>query len=181
MNRQDISRLNKNRDVFLKLGFICALSFVLFAFNYTSDFYVPNEEPINMEMIPDVQVIRTIYEKERLPPPPVVAPTTEPIIEDFEITETPIPEKLEVAIAELPKDIEVEPTAFPLPPVPDPLPMPEVKETPEEIFVAVEEMPRFPGCEEAGLSKEEKKACAEKKMLAFMTKLITLNWQEKMR
>ena len=29
-------------------------------------------------------------------------------------------------------------------------------------------MPRFPGCVEAGLSKEEKKACAEKKMLAFI-------------
>jgi TonB family protein len=39
---------------------------------------------------------------------------------------------------------------------------------PKEIFKVVEEMPRFPGCEDAGLSVDEKKACADKNMLEYL-------------
>ena len=39
----------------------------------------------------------------------------------------------------------------------------------EEIFKVVDEMPRFPGCdEETGLSKEELNQCAQKQMLEFI-------------
>jgi len=42
--------------------------------------------------------------------------------------------------------------------------------TPEEekVFSVVEEMPRFPGCEDIILSKEERKKCAEDNMLRFI-------------
>ncbi|MCB0634149.1 MAG: TonB family protein [Saprospiraceae bacterium] len=39
---------------------------------------------------------------------------------------------------------------------------------PKEIFKVVEEMPRFPGCEGAGLGADEKKACADKNMLEYL-------------
>jgi len=38
----------------------------------------------------------------------------------------------------------------------------------EEVFTVVEEMPRFPGCEDLDGSIDEKKKCAEKKMLEFV-------------
>ncbi|MEM7102315.1 MAG: energy transducer TonB [Bacteroidota bacterium] len=37
-----------------------------------------------------------------------------------------------------------------------------------EVFSEVQVMPRFPGCEDAGLSEPETKACAERKMLEFI-------------
>ncbi|MEM7102314.1 MAG: energy transducer TonB [Bacteroidota bacterium] len=37
-----------------------------------------------------------------------------------------------------------------------------------EIFNLVEQMPRFAGCEHLPISNEEKKACAEKRMLEFI-------------
>jgi protein TonB len=56
----------------------------------------------------------------------------------------------------------------PPPPPPPPPPEPVV----EEIFKVVEDMPRFPGCEDMGGTKQEKKACADKKMLEFIYKNI---------
>lgn len=38
----------------------------------------------------------------------------------------------------------------------------------EEVFKVVEEMPRFPGCEDMAGETDEKKACADKKMLEFV-------------
>lgn len=45
-------------------------------------------------------------------------------------------------------------------------PAPEVED--EEVFMVVEQMPRFPGCEELEKSKSEKEACAQKKMLEYI-------------
>jgi len=42
----------------------------------------------------------------------------------------------------------------------------------DEVFTVVEEMPRFPGCEDLDISIDEKKRCAEKKMLEFVYKNI---------
>jgi len=38
----------------------------------------------------------------------------------------------------------------------------------EEVFKVVEEMPRFPGCEEEGFTEEEIESCAKEKMLTFI-------------
>ena len=43
----------------------------------------------------------------------------------------------------------------------------------DEVFVIVEEMPRFSGCEEMEGTSDEKKACAEKKMLKFIYQNIS--------
>ena len=51
----------------------------------------------------------------------------------------------------------------PPPPPPPPPPAPEV----EEIFKVVEQMPRFPGCEDIA-NEAERKQCAQKKLLEFI-------------
>ena len=63
------------------------------------------------------------------------------------------------------EDIEIEPPRTAEPPPPPPPPQEE------EIFKVVEEMPRFPGCENEATT-EAKKACADKKMLEFIYKNI---------
>jgi len=42
----------------------------------------------------------------------------------------------------------------------------------EEVYTIVQEMPRFPGCEDLDISIDEKKTCAEKKMLEYIYKNI---------
>lgn len=62
---------------------------------------------------------------------------------------------------------EAEPA--PPPPMPEPAPPPPMTE--ESIFQVVEDMPRFPGCED-GKNKMEKKKCAEGKMIDFLSNHI---------
>ncbi len=42
----------------------------------------------------------------------------------------------------------------------------------EEVFLVVEEMPRFPGCEDSNLSAEEKQQCSIQKLMTFIGKNI---------
>ncbi|RMF31843.1 MAG: TonB family protein [Bacteroidetes bacterium] len=52
----------------------------------------------------------------------------------------------------------------PLPPTPE-----WVTDTlPDKIFRVVEEMPRFPGCEDSGLSGKDLERCSQKKMIEFL-------------
>lgn len=68
---------------------------------------------------------------------------------------------------ELDEEIEIETPRTAEPPPPPPPPPPKE----EEIFQVVEDMPRFPGCENEG-SKAEKQQCAQKKMLEYIYKEI---------
>lgn len=71
------------------------------------------------------------------------------------------------------KETEVEaPKAIENKPAPPPPPPPPPKEEDvQEIFKVVEEMPRFPGCENEP-TVEARKTCADKKMLEFIYKNI---------
>jgi protein TonB len=59
---------------------------------------------------------------------------------------------------------QIDKPAPPPPPPPPPPPMPAST----EIFKVVEEMPRFPGCEEEDMDKRQKTQCANKKMLEYV-------------
>jgi len=56
-------------------------------------------------------------------------------------------------------EVEIPRTAEPPPPPPPPT---------EDIFKVVEQMPRFPGCEDMGGTDKEKEDCAKKKLLEFI-------------
>jgi periplasmic protein TonB len=98
------------------------------------------------------------------PPPPVIQEVPdETVIEDQpEFVDQSMDEEV---VQEAPKAVENKPA--PPPPPPPPPPAPEE----DEIFKVVEEMPRFPGCENEATT-EAKKACADKKMLEFIYKNI---------
>ena len=75
--------------------------------------------------------------------------TDQSVSADLAVTEAPVAETKKAAPAP--------------PPPPPPPPALEVK----EIFKVVEEMPRFPGCEDLP-TMDEKKACSQQKMLEFI-------------
>ena len=52
----------------------------------------------------------------------------------------------------------------PPPPPPPPVPLIESR----EVFKVVEEMPRFPGCEDQGLSENDRQECANEKMKEYI-------------
>ncbi len=100
------------------------------------------------------------------PPPPAIEAVTEVELmdeeDDIEFVDQSVDANtyIDAPVFSEKSDNEVPPP----PPPPPPPPEPEV----EEIFKVVEEMPRFPGCEEMMASADEKRMCANRKMLEFI-------------
>jgi protein TonB len=101
--------------------------------------------------------------------------------ERLQVSDNIIPDDQEFVEELLPEPIESEITldtqALRLPPLKiikerpkpsDDLQPTKIVEKAKEIFDVVEEMPRFPGCEDLGLSKDEKKSCADKALLEYI-------------
>lgn len=174
MDRPDISRLNKNRSIFLKVGFIISLGLTAMAFNYTvyddfnEDYQVKRE--IQADELQEVQ--RTVHKEKRQPPPPVLKPTKDYIEEEVIFDPDPLPEpkpiKSKVVVTMEPIQPTVKAT-----PAPKPIILPEEPEEDiKELFEIVEQMPRFPGCEEASLNEKELKTCADRELLNFINSRI---------
>lgn len=98
------------------------------------------------------------------PPPPVIQEVpNETVLEDQPDFQN---QEIDEPVPEPPKAVENKPA-----PPPPPPPPPPAEDNDVEIFKVVEEMPRFPGCENEATT-EAKKACADKKMLEFIYKNI---------
>lgn len=169
MMREDISRLNRNRPIYFKIGLLFALSFVIFAFNWTvypSDphsLVVPDYEEEMLEVIPN-----TPPEAPKLPPPSFAATSSN---QDFNFQEILPPDP----VTPLPVTPFPEPDPTPGPvysdepyPEPRPMPLPEKVEV-EPPIIFSEIMPRFPGCEEEpNLSDAERRDCANLELLKYV-------------
>ncbi|MDX1684106.1 MAG: energy transducer TonB [Saprospiraceae bacterium] len=155
----DVDILNMSGS-FWQIGLLLSLGLILLAFNWTSyddEIFIP-EDALFLEEEIEIEPPRTA---EPPPPPP---PPPPPVIE-----EVPDEEMIEEEPEFLDQDIEEETILEPEPieETPPPPPPPPPKEEPEEIFRIVEQMPRFPGCENKG-SKAEKDQCAQQKLLEFI-------------
>lgn len=138
----------------LALGFILSLGVSIYAFTY-------RDKPADltgfvMETIElDAEVEPPQTEQVKPPPPPPPPPEIQ-VIEDDKILE----EEPEMQSTEIEIDTKIE--------------MPTVieKETvvEQEIFTVVEDMPRFPGCENKS-SKAEKEECANGELMKYLGKV----------
>ncbi|MEM1322003.1 MAG: energy transducer TonB [Bacteroidota bacterium] len=177
MIRPDISRLQKNRSIYMKIGFIVSISLCVMAFNYTTfekPLHAPPEEIVEFDN--DIPVVRTPPQKKKPLPPPPKLEVLDKIIEDTpEFIEEPEPEPIDdVVDVEPAKDPIVSLPVTPTEPAPEPAPivLPQEEEELDDIFIFVEEMPRFQGCDEQQLNKEEKRLCSDRKMMEFIYKNI---------
>ena len=157
----------KYSGTYFNLGLALAVGLTVLAFGWTQyeeQIYIPDDA---LELPDEIEVEPPRTAEPPPPPPPPPPPVIEEvpdeeILEDEEVTfeDQSIDDQ---TIVEAP----VVEDAPPPPPPPPPPPKPKV----EEIFKVVEDMPRFPGCEDLP-SKEERKQCADKKMLEFIYKNI---------
>ncbi|MCR9290077.1 MAG: energy transducer TonB [Bacteroidetes bacterium] len=160
------------RGLLLNVGLILMLGLTTVLFNWTTyekevavmDFDIEIDEEI---------VVEPPRTKEPPPPPP---PPPPPVIqevaadlvlddEDIEFVDQSLEAETEVIAPVVPVKREEKITAPPPPPPPEP----EV----EEIFKVVEDMPRFPGCEDMAGTKDEKKRCADKRLYEYIYKYLT--------
>lgn len=169
MKRHDISRLDKNRGIFLKVGLLISVALAILALNWTTvryenpDIYI---DDIDDETI-EVEAIRTAQDLPRPAPPPVAAPTDEIVaVEEVEYSDAPVRPDIDLS----PKFATSgqEPVYAPAVVAYEPPPVPIVEEpASKEIFKIVEEMPRFGQC--AALpSKEERERCSDKELLSYV-------------
>lgn len=166
--RNKFPRLNifRQSGTMLRFGLMISLVLVLFVMNWTQ--YEPPvvipEDALEFDDEIEIEPPRTAEPPP--PPPPPPPPVIEEVPEEELLDEDP-PEFLDMSVDEDTYIEEPEEPEAPPPPPPPP-PEPEV----DEIFQVVEQMPRFPGCEDMGGSNDEKKACADQKMLEFIYKNI---------
>jgi len=157
----------RSTGVFFKLGLAVALALTLLAMSWTqyeTAVYIPDDA---MEFDEDIEIEPPRTAEPPPPPPPPPPPVIEEVPEE-EILEEEEQEFMdqtieEETVIEEEKYVEAAP-----PPPPPPPPEPEM----EEIFKVVEQMPRFPGCDDSGGSNEEKYACAQKKLLQYVYKNV---------
>lgn len=162
----DVFRLS---PTFFNLGLALSLGITVLALGWTQ-----YEKKVDVSQYMDTLEEEIEVEPPRTaepppPPPPPPPPVIQEVPDDVKLEDQPVFQDLSMdkdEVVEAPKAVEKPKEVAPPPPPPPPAPEPE-----EEIFKVVEEMPRFPGCENEP-TVEAKKACADKKMLEFIYKNI---------
>ena len=159
----DVFRLS---GTFFNVGLMVSIGLIVLAFSWTTyekEVIIPTGA-LEFEEEIEIEPPRTAEPPPPPPPPPppVIQEVPDELIEEDEQVEFTDQSIEEETVVEAPV---VE--AAPPPPPPPPPPQPKV----EEIFKVVEDMPRFPGCEDSS-NKDERKKCAEQKMLEYIYKNI---------
>ncbi len=160
----------KMSPIFMRIAVIATLAFTVLAFNWTTydrQVDIPEDALVIEEDI-EIEIPRSAEPPPPPPPPPppVIQEVPEEAIveveDDFEFVDQSIDAESSIEAPELVADNNDD--VPPPPPPPPPPPEPEIK----EIFRVVEQMPRFPGCENIDGDHKAKKACADQKLLEFI-------------
>lgn len=157
LDKKPEADLEKKRGTFLMLSYVVVLAVVLIAFQWkTFDKSLMDLGDVNVDDLQEELIPITRQEPPPPPPPPPPAPPEElEIVEDDEEIE----EELDLFENEVDEDTEIEP-----------MEIVEEEAAEPEIFVIVEDMPRFPGCENTKGSNQQKDMCAFGKMQEYLKK-----------
>lgn len=145
--------LENKRSVFFLVGLVLVLAIVLVAFEWKT--YEKGPSSLGELQVDDIEDEMIPITQQKPPPPPPPPPPPQEILE---IVEDDKEIENEVEIDDSEADMETE--VFEQPE--------EVIEEPE-IFTVVEDMPVFPGCEDAG-SSAEKEQCTQNKIFGYISK-----------
>ncbi len=161
----------KSRSTAFYFGFAWSLSLIILAFNLSSN---KEEYSFEVEAIHDsrdIEVVnkRTVFEQPKKTKhiPEVIDTIVFVENDDFDtvaVEKAPIVLDSSVAIVDT-FTSELASTVH-TPPVPPPPPRKEIPDT--KTYDIVEEMPRFPGCEDIDLLRAEKESCAQSKLLEYV-------------
>ncbi len=158
----------------LRFGLATSLVLCLFAFNWTTyerEEYVVTGCDLPIELLTTPPIT---YPEPPPPPPPPPPPVIEEVepeeeVEDIEFEDTTVEEETAVEAPPPPPPPPKKGTIVVKAPPPMEI---EEEKVDNEIRIFVQEMPRFPGCEDNGFINQETKRCAEQKMMEFVYKNI---------
>lgn len=158
------------QPIFFRLGAVVALALIFGAFNITSRNLNANNDEFHLSIDEDVEIEIPRSQEAPPPPPPPPPPTVQEVAmvemldenEEMNFVDQSVDASTEV---QAPPPVTRERSAAPPPPPPPPPPR---EDHAKEIFVVVEEMPRFPGCEDVAGDMKAKKTCADKKLMEFI-------------
>jgi len=173
MKRVDISGLDKNRGIYMKVGLIAALSFVMMAFNYTSDPMDFDRMPIEIIIDPTPDIPVTTHKEKKKLPPPVMPKSFEKIIDTAVPEFVEEPPKVSLVIDDGPVDDEGEIDIDE--PIEEPY-IPEIveetiDEPEEEPVIFAEFMPMFGNCDE-NMNSQDRKECSDRALLRYFAENI---------
>jgi periplasmic protein TonB len=150
----------------MRMSLAIVLGLIIFAFNWTT--YERKIDLTNYSLALDEEIaIEPPRSSEPPPPPP---PPPPPMVTEVIVTDVLEDEAIDFTDQSIDAEAQVlspEPVAdkgAPPPPPPPKMKEPEV----EEIFKVVEQMPRFPGCDDFPGDNSAKSECANKKLMEFI-------------
>ncbi|MFZ4428484.1 MAG: energy transducer TonB [Saprospiraceae bacterium] len=156
------------QPVFFKIGVILALGVSFGVFNLTSAPQGTSDGGFQLSIDEDVEI--EVPRSQEAPPPP---PPPPPAIQEVAMVEA-LDETEDIKFVDQSVDANsaiaasLSQTRDRNTPPPPPPPPPARVDDAREIFVVVEEMPRFPGCEDFPGDQKAKKACADAKLMEFI-------------
>ena len=176
MSRTKYPEVNvfRHNGSLLRVGLAFALAFSLIAFSWTTydGVFVDPTYTVDTEDIFEIEPPRIDVRPPEIKPPPaeliIVDVPPEEIPDDQIEYEPPTIEDDNFTYEEVEAPAAKKKVVAPIvrPPLPD-APVDDIDEIIEKF---VEEMPRFPGCEDMAGSIDERKACSDKKLLEYLYK-----------
>jgi protein TonB len=154
------------RSFIMRMSLAMVLALIIFAFNWTT--YENGDEYEAISIALDEEIAIEPPRSKELPPPP--PPPPPPMVTEVVVSDVIEEDEIEFTDQSIEAETQIEGPkvtdkhAPPPPPPPPKMKEPEV----EEIFKIVEQMPRFPGCENVAGDQNAKKECADRKMMEFI-------------
>lgn len=160
-------------SLMFRFSLILSLGIIVLGMNWSQiekKVFIPQDA---LDMAFDLEVETPRSAEPPAPPPPPPPPVIEAVPDNLLLDETP----MDFRDNSMDQDADLGNTPPPAPAAtrtPPPPPPPPPADEPEivEIFKVVEEMPRFPGCEDL-TTQAEKKTCSDQKLLAFIYENIS--------
>lgn len=168
-NKYQAADIHQYRGSFIGLSLVLTLGLVVLAFNWTTYEKTVDVSAYSLELEEDIEIEPPRSTTPPPPPPPPPPPVIQEVPNELIIEEEQmdfVDQSVESNTEVYRPDPIVEREAAPPPPPPPP-PPPQEEEV-AEIFKVVEEMPRFPGCENTAGNSQAKKTCADQKLLEFI-------------
>lgn len=160
--------LNRQRPMFIAIGFVISLSLGLLAFEYRT-FQEKVIQMIDMSIDEEIEETILATQPETPPPPPPPPPTVVEVLEIVE-NDVEIENEMQVQDVEVTENTEItKATDFT---------ETETVTDDNEVFQIVEDMPRFKGCEKEK-NEEEASKCFQEKLYAFLSQNIKYPQQAK--
>ena len=153
------------RSSIMRMSLAVALALVVFAFNWTT--YDKQEEFEKYNFVLDEEISIEPPRSKELPPPPPPPPA--PLVAEVVVSDIDDEDVIEFTDRSIDAESMVEAPVVVEKAAPPPPPPPKMKEPEvEEIFKIVEQMPRFPGCDDFPGDNSAKSDCANKKLMEFI-------------